>query len=242
MIRFPAQFLNSAVCTYDHLLTWDYETFGTGIQNSGEQLALALKQQCGFGPDDQITVDIYAHSMGALVARCAIELYDAHAFIDRLVLAGPPNRGSTLATTGRGLIFLITTLLNYAPLVPIFGAANWTLRQLYEQGVGVADLAVDSPILRRLNALTEPSNVPYLVLAGENLPDVEERSRLDRLAHKVLDKGLDTLFGEQNDIAVGLSSLRDVRGGSYPKLKMQVMPCDHFQYYSFPQGQQAIKE
>ena len=137
MIRSTVQFLPSEVCQYNHLLTWDYETFGTSIEDNSKQLALALQQQCGFGLNDQITLDLYTHSMGTLIARCAIELYGAHAFIDRLVLAGPPNRGSTLATVGRGFVFLITTLLNCAPPVTIRGTANWTLRQLYEQGAGV---------------------------------------------------------------------------------------------------------
>jgi len=242
MIRYPAQFLRADVCEYDHFLTWDYETFGTGVESNGEQLALALRRQCGFSPEDQVTVDVYTHSMGALVARCAIELHGASAIIDRLIMAGPPNHGSTLATTGRGLIFLVTTLLNRAPLVPFLGLTNWTLKQLYEQSAGLADLDVHSPILSRLNALTAPSNVPYLVLAGENLPDPEERNRLDRLARKILDKGLDAMFGEQNDIAVGLSSLRGVRGGSYPRLRTEILPCDHFHYYVAPEAKQAIKD
>jgi hypothetical protein len=242
MIRYPAQFLRTEVCPYDHLLAWDYETFGTGIENNGQQLALALRQQGGFGPDDQVTVDVYTHSMGALVARCAIELHGAHTFVDRLVMAGPPNHGSTLASSARGLIFLVTTLLNQAPLVPFLGVANWTLRQLYQQGAGLADLAVNSPVLSRLNALTQPSNVPYLVLAGENQPSDEERSRLERLASKVLDETLDAIFGEQNDLAVGLSSLRDVRGGSYPGLRAEILPCDHFHYYVAPEAKRAIKD
>lgn len=242
MVTQLAPFLRQGVCLYDHLLTWDYETFGTRVEDNGAQFALALKQQCGFGSHDGISVDVYAHSMGTLVSRCMIELSGGHEFIDRLVLAGPPNRGSTLATTGRGFVFLATSLLNYATCGPILSATNWVLRQLYRQGVGVADLAVDSPILQKLNALEEPSNVPYLVLAGENLPAPGETRRLNRIAHKVLDTGLDTLFGEQNDIAIGLSSMRSLRGGAYPNLQVQNLPCDHFHYYVTPEGQRTIKE
>jgi hypothetical protein len=241
MIEYPAQFLQAEVARYDHLLTWDYETFGTSVEENGAQLAQALKQQCGFGPDDGITVDIYAHSMGTLVTRCMVELSGGHAFVDRAVLAGPPNRGSTLASTGRLLTFLVTELVNRASVVPIIGAATWTVKQLFEQGVALADLAVDSPVSKRLNALEVPSNVPYLVLAGENLPDPAERSRLNRLAHKVLDSGLDAMFGEQNDIAIGLSSMQGLRGGDYPNLTTAVLPCDHFHYFVLPEGQQAIK-
>jgi pimeloyl-ACP methyl ester carboxylesterase len=242
MIAQPAQFLRAEIAPYDHLLTWDYESFGTSAEDSGERLAEALTKQCGLCPNDGITVDVYAHSLGTLVARCMIELYGGHAFIDRAVLAGPPNRGSTLATTGRLLMFLATDLLNRASVVPFLGAINWPLRTLYEQGLAVADLAVDSPLTRKLNTLDEPSNVPYLVLAGENQEDEAEQNRVKRLASKVLDKGLDQVFGEVNDIAVGLSSMKGLRGGAYHLLATAILPCDHFHYFVAPEGQQAIKE
>ncbi|MGG6240959.1 caspase family protein [Nodosilinea sp. AN01ver1] len=244
MIQGPAQFLQQEVVPYDHFLTWDYETFGTGIQENGERLALALKQQCGFGSEDGITLDVFAHSMGSLVCRSMIELSGGYEFVDRLVMAGPPNMGSTLATSGRGLLFLANMLLNSASLVPPVGLAQKVLEQILEQGVGLQDLAVDSEILKQLNSLEEPSNVPYLVLAGENLVDEAGYKRLNRLAQKVLDTSLDAIFGEQNDVAVGLSSLRTVRRGGYPENKLKVipLPCNHFQYFSHPKGRKAIRE
>jgi hypothetical protein len=65
---------------------------------------------------------------------------------------------------------------------------------------------------------------------------------LRRLAKKTLDKALDAVFGEQNDSVIGLSSMKGVRNGAYPKLKIAAVPCDHFSYYSDPQAQAAIKE
>ena len=55
------------------------------------------------------------------------------------------------------------------------------------------------------------------------------------------DAGLDEFFGEQNDIAIGLSSMRGLRGGAYPLLTTEILPCNHFHYYVIPEGQQAIK-
>ncbi|GET35792.1 hypothetical protein [Microseira wollei] len=156
--------------------------------------------------------------MGCLVSRCTIELSGGHEFVDKLVMAGPPNNGSTLATLGRGIVYLLTVLIHRASVIPPLGAFNLLLEQLSQEGVGSIDLTVNSPILDKLNALKEPSNVPYLVLAGENRLSEAEHNRLNRLAQKVLDETLDNLFGEQNDIAVGLSSMRSVRGGAYPNL------------------------
>ncbi|NMF63354.1 caspase family protein [Brasilonema octagenarum] len=241
MVETFAPFLQDEVLPYKHLLTWDYETFGTSVEENGAKLALALQQQCGFSPDDQITVHVYAHSMGCLVSRCMIELSGGHEFVDKLVMAGPPNNGSTLATLGRGIVYLLTVFANRASVIPPLGAFNWLPEQLYQEGVGSIDLTVNSAILNKLNALKEPSNVPYLVLAGENQLSEAESKRLNRLAQKVLDRTLDNLFGEQNDIAVGLSSMRGVRGKAYPKLTIQVLDCNHFEYFQIAQGREAVK-
>jgi hypothetical protein len=64
---------------------------------------------------------------------------------------------------------------------------------------------------------------------------------LNRIAQKVLDKSLDELFGEQNDLVVGLSSMKRVRLGAYPKLQVEVLPCNHFQYFQSPEGKKAIR-
>ncbi|MBW4572623.1 MAG: hypothetical protein KME31_32980 [Tolypothrix carrinoi HA7290-LM1] len=179
--------------------------------------------------------------MGCLVSRCTIELSGGHEFVDKLVMAGPPNNGSTLATLGRGIVYLLTVFVNRVSVIPPLGAFNWLLEQLYQEGVGSIDLKANSAILDKLNALKEPSNVPYLVLAGENRLSEEERNLLNRLAQKVLGQTLDSLFGEKNDVVIGLSSMRGVRGEAYPKLTIEVLDCDHFEYFQILQGREAVK-
>jgi pimeloyl-ACP methyl ester carboxylesterase len=242
MVKVLGQFLRREAINYDHFLTWDYEMLGTTVKDSGEQLALALRQRCGFGPDDGITLDVYSHGMGSLVARCMIELSGGHRFVDRLIMAGPPNRGTTLATSGRGLVYLLNALINNFSSIPLLGGTKDVLKKLYQQGASLADLIVDSPIVQQLNSLEQPANVPYLVLAGENVLHEQVQHRLRRLAQKVLDTTLDAVFGEQNDIAVGISSMQGVRGGAYPHLKVAILPCDHFHYFDIPQSLEAIKQ
>lgn len=237
MIEELAQFLRRDVQPYDHLLTWDYESFGTSVEEHGARLAQALRQQCGFGPNDGITIDVYAHSMGGLVARCMIEFSGGHQFVDRLIMAGTPNRGTTLATLSRGFVYLASASINF-----YLGPINWLAKQLYRQGAGLADLVVDSPVVERLNVLEEPSHVPYLALVGESTLNEQERSRLNRLAQKILNRTLDTLFGEPNDLVVGVSSMLGLRGGGYPSLTLRVLPCTHFHYFDGPQGKEVIKE
>ncbi len=240
-LKTVAPFLHQEVLAYDHILTWDYETLGTKIKPTGEDVATALKQQCGFGPKDDMTLHVYAHSMGSIVSRTMIELAGGHEFVDSLVVAGPPNRGTPIATSAQGGVYLLTLLLNQYAVVPPLGLLNWGLKQVYEQSLGLADLKTGSDFLRDLNRLAEPDNVPYLVLAGKNVPDEAERSRLSRLAQKVLDASSDTFFGEDNDLVIGLSSLRGLRGGAYPKLTIEELPCNHFDYYNLPQARQIIK-
>ncbi|OLD63299.1 MAG: hypothetical protein AUF65_02600, partial [Chloroflexi bacterium 13_1_20CM_50_12] len=108
IIQGLAQFLRKEVLPYEHLLTWDYESFGTSVQEIGTQFALALQQQCGFDANDGITVHVYAHSMGCLVSRYMIELAGGYQLVDRLVMAGPPNLGTPLATLSRGVVYLAT--------------------------------------------------------------------------------------------------------------------------------------
>jgi pimeloyl-ACP methyl ester carboxylesterase len=241
MLDDPSEFLLDEVMPYDHILTWDYDTFGSSAEKTGKDFAQALKQRCGFGSQDDITVHIYAHSMGCLISRCMIELHKGHEMVDRLVMAGPPNKGSPIINLTRGAAYLVMAGLNQVSKVPAIGVVSWPMKELYKQGEGWADLVVDSDIIKKLNALEEPSNVPYLVLAGKNLPQ-EQMARLNRLAHKVLDTSLDAIFGEDNDTAIGLSSLRGVRAETYPLLTIAELPCNHSAYFDHPESREAVKE
>lgn len=243
MARDVAPFLRKQVLPYEHALAWDYETFGASVETNGADLAIALRQQCGCGPNDGLTVHVYAHSMGSLVVRCLVELFGGHEFVDRLILAGPPNRGTTLATLSRSSFYLLSALTNNIAAIPLAGAADWLVKELYEQGVGWRDLAVDSDITKRLNALDAPLHVPYLVLAGTNALNQAQGSRLNRLAQKTLDQSLDLIFGEtENDAMIGMSSLKGVRHGAYPALTVKSLPCDHFSYFSTAEGQAVVRQ
>ncbi len=60
---------------FDLCLSYDYETFGTGIRRNAEQLASALAN-VGIVQGAAVQVDIFAHSMGTVVARALVELCD----------------------------------------------------------------------------------------------------------------------------------------------------------------------
>src|SRR5215210_5997151 len=100
----------------------------------------ALRQQGGLGPGSEMTVHVFAHSMGALVARWLAEIAGGDELVDRMILVGPPNRGSTLASMSRGGAYLLAAILNGLSPVPLAGAAGWALKELFEQAHGWRDL------------------------------------------------------------------------------------------------------
>ncbi len=228
---------------YEHFLTWDYETFGTGVEDSGRELETALRQQCGFQKDDGVVLDLFAHSQGCLVARCMAEMADGYSYVDRMVLAGPPNKGTALANLGRGAVYLLSGIINNISSIPVAGAIAWPFKELYDLGSGWKDLAVDSEICKKLNGLVEPSSVPYLVLAGNNDIKKAQGARLNRLAAKILDHSLDILLGEkENDAVIGMTSMEGVRNGTYPALKVVKTAGDHFSYFSDPISVKVLSE
>lgn len=244
MVQGPAQWLNSEGQGY-HFITFDYETFNTSVSDNGKTLQQALVR-AGFRPDDGRQLDVYVHSLGSLVSRAMIEKWGGAAFVDRLVMAGPPNAGTPLAKYGKQAItWLGSVLLNSAaPTIPAL-IGSWFLKQSLQQAVSTVDMEPDSPLLSEINALTQPDNVPYLVLAGRNEdrplpPNATWKDIALKTLGDVVDVGLDVLFKGQNDLAVGVKSAGSVRGGDYPPLQVVEMTCNHFGYYGSPQGQEAI--
>ncbi|MGB2770723.1 MAG: hypothetical protein WBF31_00235, partial [Anaerolineae bacterium] len=244
MVQGPAQWLNSEGLDY-RIITFDYETFNTSVSDNAKTLQQALVK-AGFRPEDGRQLDLYVHSLGSLVSRTMIEKWGGAAFVDRLVMAGPPNAGTPLVKYGKQAItWLGSVLLNSAaPTVPAL-IGSWFLKQALQRAISTGDMEPDSPLLSEINGLTQPDHVPYLVLAGRNEErPVSPNATWKQIALKtlgdVVDLGLDVLFQGQNDLAVGVKSARGVRGGDYPALRVVEMTCNHFGYFGSPQGQEAI--
>ncbi len=229
---------------YDHYLTFDYETFNTHIKDNGETLARALTA-AGFGPEDERQLDIIAHSMGTQVIRSLVEQHGGDAFVDRCVLAGPPNQGTRLAEAKRLVPWLGTLLLNQAGPTPPTVIASWALKKVADDAKGGGDLRPGSEFYQALNGATTEATVPYYILAGRHDLATEFRSVWERLTKTLVgaaDAGLDMLFGDQHDMVIPVASMLKVRDGTYPVdlLATQVLPCNHFQYFSDDQSLAAL--
>ena len=223
---------------YDHILTFDYESFGTGVSDNGQTLANALRNMCGFNAGDGVHLDVFAHSMGCLVARSMIELHDGQAFVDRLVIAGPPNQGTALATaaatTAKIAEFLFDMLLNGT--VPIVASVAAALLKLIDASAqGFADIQAEplSPTTRQLSNLPQPAKVPYLVLAGvyDEAANDAQQARIARIAEKVFDQSLTAMFGEPNDLVIGQHSMEGVRQQPSDLITVKEVGCSHTHYF-----------
>lgn len=229
---------------YDHYLTFDYETFNTRISENGLILAKALKA-AGFGPEDDLHLDVFAHSMGTQVVRSMVEQHGGDDFVDRCFLAGPPNMGTRLAEAKRLVPWLGTLLLNQAGPTPPAIIASWALKKVADDAVGGDDLRPGSDFYKQLNGSDKPAKVPYYILAGRHDLPTEYKNVWDRVAKTLIgaaDAGLDMLFGDQHDMVINVQSMLKVRDGNYPVelLQTQVLPCNHFQYFSDEQGQAKL--
>jgi hypothetical protein len=227
-------------------LTFDYETFNTHVSDNGQLLAKALRA-AGFGPEDGLHLDIFAHSMGTMVTRSMVEQHGGEAFVDRCFLAGPPNSGSRLAEAKRLVPWIGTLLLNHAGPTPPAVIASWVLKKVTDDAVGGDDLRPSSDFIKQLNTIDQPAKVPYYILAGRNELTPAEGDVWNRLARTLLgsaDAGLDMLFGDQHDLVINVQSMLTVRNGDYPVnlLYKQLLPCNHFQYFGSREGQAKLLE
>ncbi len=244
MVSGPAQTLVGHGTGYNHLLTFDYESFNTRIADNGQALAEALRA-AGFGPDDGLYLDVFAHSMGALVTRSCVEAWGGDEFVDRCFLAGPPNEGTRLASARRLIPWIGTLLLNQLSPAPPTLIASWALKKISDDAVGPDDLRPGSDFLRQLNASMAEVKVPYYILAGRNDIPAEVVGVWQRFRLKMeqgADAALDFIFGDENDLVVDVRSMVTVRGGTYPRhlLHTQAVPCDHFGYFRTPEAQAQL--
>ncbi len=225
---------------YDTLLAWDYESFGTPVAETGEAFADALRS-AGFGPDDGRTLHVLAHSMGGLVSRSMIELSGGEGYVDRLIMAGTPNKGTKLMTAADGLHRLADIAMNKVLGPAVGGVLSWVLNAVFKQALGPSDMRPGSPFLDRLNR-ARGGRVPYLVLDGRGGLIAEDAGFLRRLAVKGTGTALGLIFREPHDLVVGSEHIVGVQNGTYPRLKTLEVGCNHFDYLTDVPSLDAMRD
>ena len=236
-VRALSQFPEKGICrAYDRVLTFDYESVGTGVWENAERLGKALRSVLdGRG----VQVDMFAHSMGTAISRLAIEREGGAPYVRRLFLAATPNEGTLLAKAKDAATLLATILINRSVPQPQAFLLGWALGRLAETLQGIESLEPDSEVVAQLLQPVDNPRIPYFVMAGNAVPEeLSERRRLERLyrvaAHAV-DTLLDHFFADQHDLILNMRSMCALGNrGLYPAalLDQRTLTCDHFHYFA----------
>ena len=129
------------------------------IADDARLLASQLRSLLAAHPN--LSIDIIAHSMGGLVARAYVEGSDYSGGVNRLIMIGTPNHGSSWAP--------FHSLLAMQQHYRLYhDEPNWHWTWIITEGLGEAgcDLRPGSTFLRELNARPRRPGVKYTNIAG----------------------------------------------------------------------------
>lgn len=218
---------------YDRILCFEWESLHTDVRANGERLrdavaALAMNEAPG------ATIDLFAHSMGALVARVYVELLGGDAFVQRCFFTGPPNLGTPLASTALFTPWLLMLLLNLpAPTAPALLIA-WALGTVAWQMQGPGAMHPNAPLLEELNNTRNGARLHYHVIAGNAQSAPAARAaQWRRVLAAGLDAAADWFYEGDNDWVVGMRSCMTVPMVNHPGGLLLTAEVDatHIGYY-----------
>ena len=229
-----AQLQGSAAAPgYDRILSFEWESLHTDVRANAERLrdavaALALEDAPG------AEIDLFAHSMGALVARAYVELLGGDSFVRRCFFTGPPNAGTPLAATALFTPWLLTMLINLPAPTPPALLIAWALGVVALDMQGPSAMHPDAALLHELNRTRGHAHLRYHILAGN-----AQAAPAPRALHwrAVLAQGLHTaadwFYEGENDWVVGVRSCLAVPMANHPGsvLLSAVVDCTHLTYY-----------
>jgi pimeloyl-ACP methyl ester carboxylesterase len=227
----------------DLVLTFDYESINTTIEENARLLAEKLKA-AGLAPNHQKQLAIVAHSLGGLICRWFIEKEGGQQVVGCLVMAGTPNAGTPWKTMGDWALATLGFALNQASSV------SWPAPMVAKllESMGRKELAFEqmqpnSDLLRELgNHFGSP--VLYTIIAGDRslVPGAVEPAVLERLMERLLGETVDGAFCRQaNDLAVTVASVKAIEPeeGAYLAI-LDNIACDHLTYFTSEAGLQAV--
>ncbi len=227
----------------DLVLTFDYESTNTTIEENARLLAEKLKA-AGLAPNRQKQLAIVAHSLGGLICRWFIEKEGGHQVVGRLVMAGTPNAGTPWATMGDWALANLGFALNQV------SPASWQAPMLAEllESMDRKELAFEqmrpnSDFLRELGNYFG-SSVLYTIIAGDRslVPGAVEPTVLESLMERLLGETVDgSFFRQPNDLTATAASAKAIEPveGAYLTV-LDNIACDHLTYFTTEAGLQAV--
>jgi triacylglycerol esterase/lipase EstA (alpha/beta hydrolase family) len=224
---------------YDVVLTFDYESLNTTIENTAADLEKRLSDVGITPPSFGVSgkrCDIMAHSMGCLVSRHFVERLSGSKIVQTLYLFGAPNSGSTLAELknmiGTGLTLAVNGLSFLQPYIVPLSLLGKGLETML---VTIGELDPKSAFITDLNNAPD-TGIRYYATAG----NVELMQKTQPQQHtfyqkvinslkKTPDNMLNNLFGEPHDMAVPVRSVHSV--GKQSNVVFREIACDHFNFF-----------
>jgi pimeloyl-ACP methyl ester carboxylesterase len=240
---------------YDLVLAFDYENLNTSIEENARFLKQRL-EAVGLGADSGKELHIVAHSMGGLVSRWFIEREGGDRMVKHLIMLGTPNAGSPWSTVQDWALTALGIGLNGLSEitwpVPVLGmlvkAVNKTAAVVEKIDISLDQMHPESEFLKNLAANPDP-RIPYTIIAGNTsivpaalVPESSLKSSpIERLTQKLFNKVVALpFFGQANDIAVTVTSIKSVSTARSPQPQIQEVGCDHLVYFTNPDGLAAL--
>jgi hypothetical protein len=171
-------------------------------------------------------------------------------------MLGTPNAGSPWSTVQDLALTALSIGLNGLSEitwpVPILGmlvkAVNTTVAVVEKIDISLDQMHPESEFLKNLAANPDPG-IPYTIIAGNTsivpaalVPEADRNSSpIGRLMQKLFNKAVAIpFFGQANDIAVTVTSIKSVSQARSPQPQIQEVGCDHLVYFSHLEGLTAL--
>ena len=233
-------YLSDELDEYHTLLVFNYDWLGSPVEDMAQLLAAQLIE-AGL-PEANSKVDLFAYSLGCLVARAAVELAELAAHTRNVVLLGSPSAGTPLASLPRNIPQFASTMLGRLSTLTLTNGMRQFARQIYGHLESLGDLEPDSPLMQKLREAEHPAKVRYLVIAGDNDADKAQLNFLAKLATKAIDQSLDYYFEGQNDGVVSVESALYLHPQEPPgAITRQIVPCNHYGFFDDEATRAAIQ-
>jgi pimeloyl-ACP methyl ester carboxylesterase len=226
---------------YDLVLTFDYESINTPI----EEIARSLKQRLesvGLGANHGKTLHIVAHSMGGLVSRWFIEREGGNQIVQHLTMLGTPNAGSPWSNVQDWALVAMGIGLNHlSKVVWPAKVLSWLVDAIEKVDVSLDQMNPTSDFIQSL-AVSKDPGIPYAVIAGNtNLISLKDQGIFKRLMNKLFYSVAEfPFFGQANDIAVTVDSIKNIPEGRLMLPHIQEVSCDHLTYFNTATGLNAL--
>lgn len=243
---------------YDLILAFDYESINTKIELTAEALKSALKS-LNLDKEHGKTVHIVAHSMGTQVTRWFIEKLNGQKYVEKAVLAGPPNGGvpwaklEDWALWGLGIALNGLAALAWPPSVipTLIGYLATAVAGVEGVDNTMDELNPESDFYKQIDNSDYPGAI-YTVIAGNTskiaYPKENEKGLKALVgclkSKQTRNKVLSLFFANKpNDMAISIESmLKFPSKTGWEKPNQKEVACDHCSYFSNEKGVAAISE